>query len=81
MKERISNVLAWVGFGYPVLLLFAGLVRLITRNRDLLELLGGGRNYEFDDFLISLFIYGASVMVNYLIIGRVWLLPWRDPSD
>jgi hypothetical protein len=77
MKERISNILAWFGFGYPALLLFGGILAEFTPMDEILQILADTHNYRVEEALMSLVVYGVCVTINYLIIGRLWLIPWR----
>jgi hypothetical protein len=71
-KERISDVLAWFGFGYPIALALAGMY-----GRDALEPLGGGRSYDFSDVIVSAMVFGGCATLNYLITGKPRFVPWN----
>lgn len=78
MKDRISNIVAWFGFGYITLGLVVGIFDIDT----ILELLGMGRNYRFENFIMSLVVYGGCATINYLFIGHLRLVPWHEvPSS
>ena len=77
MKERLSNVLAWLGFLYPALFWFSFLVSF-TRFDTLAD---GIKDMFYPDnealFLFAAFgLYPCCAIVNYLMVGRFRLLPW-----
>ena len=74
-KERISDVLAWFGFGYPIALALAGMY-----GRDALEPLGGGWEYDFSDVIVSAMVFGGCATLNYLITGKPRFVPWDEIS-
>ena len=58
--ERFSNVLAWLGFVVTVLTIFNSINFM-----------------RFDDSIWgALAFYGFCAIVNYLLVGRLRLLPW-----
>ena len=71
MKEgfwkRLSDVIAWVGFGSMILLAY-------TIN-------GSGIAKSFDAVIVSATAWLFFGVVNYLISGSLRLLPWRDVED
>jgi hypothetical protein len=62
MKERFSNVLAWLGFGITVLTILY-CINFMRFDASLWGALG------FHGFLAT---------VNYLMVGRFRLLPWLN---
>ncbi len=77
MKERFSNVLAWLGFLYPALFWFGALVSL-TRFDALAKFIK--ESFVPDNEPMLLFVafglYPCCAVVNYLMVGRFRLLPW-----
>ena len=68
-KYRLSNVLAWVGSFF-----------LITVLVDIAVRLAYDKNmwgWE-EDLFTGLALYIGCAVVNYLIVGSLRLLPWRD---
>mgnify|MGYP003644499251 CR=1 FL=1 len=78
MKERISNILAWFGFGYPALLLFGGIIAEFTPMDEIVQILADDHRYRVEEALMSLVVYGVCLTINYLIVGRIRLKPWED---
>ena len=83
MKERFSNVLAWFGFLYPALFWFGALVSF-TRFDALAEFLKD--SFLPDDhspmlLFVAFGLYPCCAIVNYLLVGRFRLLPWRGVED
>jgi hypothetical protein len=72
LKARLSDVLAWFGFAYPIVLALAGMY-----GRDALEPLGGGRWYDLTDVIVSAMVFGACATLNYLISGKPRFIPWN----
>lgn len=72
LKARLSNVLAWLGFAYPIALALAGMY-----GRDALEPLGGGRQYDLTDVIVSAMVFGGCATLNYLITGKPRFVPWN----
>ena len=69
MKERFSNVLAWFGFGITVLTVLVGIME-----------------WRFDYGFLWMVIFalgfqGFLATINYLMVGSLRLLPWRDIED
>jgi len=81
MKERLSNILAWFGFGYPALLLFGGIIAEFTSLDEIIQILADTHNYRVEEALMSLVVYGVCLTINYLMVGSLRLLPWRDIED
>ena len=75
MKERFSNVLAWFGMVYPLLVLLSALAGF----KDFAQLLLPPFDYSSDVkvFTFLLAVYFGSSVINYLFVGRVRLLPWK----
>ena len=63
-KYRLSNVLAWLGFGAVV---YATLYTILTLDWD-----------GIDGMLAALAFQCFIGVINYLMIGSFRLLPWRD---
>ena len=77
MKERFSNVLAWLGFSYLVLVnVFA-----IMEMRDLTHILIGTRWVDEDEITFTVLVYVGCAVINYLMVGRFRFLPWLDVAD
>ena len=66
MKERFSNVLAWLGFGIMVLNIQWGYV--VYGHLD-------------GSFWGALGCYGFLAVFNYLMVGRFRLLPWKKITE
>jgi hypothetical protein len=73
-KHRASNVVAWVGFIIPAVFWFFLILDAIGLNgkiifevypRDLQELIAFG-------------LYPCCAVINYLMVGKMRLLPWKD---
>jgi len=60
MKERFSNVLAWLGFGITVLTILY-CINFMRFDASTWGAIG---------------FYGFCAVVNYLMVGRFRLLPW-----
>jgi hypothetical protein len=76
MKERISNILAWIGFSYPILVAVSLLIGL----NNIGSLLLPRFTWRLDDveFLGFLFaVYLGCGLVNYVLSGRMKLVPWK----
>jgi len=77
MKERFSNVLAWLGFIYPALFWLGFLISLMgfdTLAIDLWDMF-----FPHQDSLsifVAFGLYPFCAVVNYLMVGRFRLLPW-----
>tara|TARA_R110000796_G_scaffold246642_1_gene371523 strand:- start:983 stop:1234 length:252 start_codon:yes stop_codon:yes gene_type:complete len=74
--ERFSNVLAWFGFSYFFLVLFFDLVDW----RGFNEILIGIRRIDDEHFALVALVYVGCAVVNYLLVGRLRLLPWLKKS-
>lgn len=75
MKERFSNILAWCGFSYPLLVILPALFGY----KDFSRLLMPQMDYNSDMivFTFLLVVYSGCGLINYLFIGRFRLLPWK----
>jgi uncharacterized membrane protein len=63
--DRLSNVLSWLGFVVTVL-----------------TILNSISDLRFDPSIwLALGFQGFLAIVNYLMVGRFRLLPWRDIED
>lgn len=71
-RYRLSNVIAWIGFLGAAVMLVAVVFMLI----GLIATGGIGRWDE--PFLASLPVYLGCALFNYLMVGSLRLLPWRD---
>ena len=75
-RYRLSNVLAWggsLGGG----LLIAALVAMVST-----LLVDGSVEGDLDEpFFMGLGVYLGCAVINYLMMGSVRLLPWRDIED
>jgi len=70
-KYRVSNVLAWGGYIGFIWLIFSIAMTIVEMNN--------GRRVPFwEEMLWGLGGYLGCALVNYLIIGSLRLLPWRD---
>lgn len=63
-KYRVSNLVAWGGS------LGAGWLIVIKNNDHI-------RGWE-EPFFTGLAVYLGCALINYLMVGRFRLLPWRD---
>ena len=66
VKYRVSNVLAWVGSlggGWCI-------VMLVNFHEDI-------RGWE-EPIFMGLGVYLGCAVINYLIVGNMRLLPWKD---
>ena len=74
MKERFSNVIAWVGFSFLVVNVsaVAGDLDLIIK----LFLFSSYGEFRFDELVILATVYVGCAVVNYLLVGRFRFLPW-----
>ena len=70
-KYRVSNVLAWGGY-----IGFIFLIISIAMTID--EINNGSRIPFWEEMLWGLGVYLGCALVNYLMIGSLRLLPWRD---
>ena len=80
MKERFSNVLAWLGFLYPALFWFIVLVSF-TRFDALAKFLKDSFVPESNEpmlLFLAFGLYPCCAIVNYLLVGRFRLLPWAE---
>ena len=77
MKERFSNVLAWLGLAYPAILLVNYLIYLMG-----FETVSWAINnalYPYPDDIVIFIVVGLypfCAVFNYLLVGRFRLLPW-----
>lgn len=72
VKYRVSNVLAWgglLGGGWLIFTLVVIAERLSGNQRleDVVEL-----------SFLGLGVYLGCALINYIIVGRMRLLPWKD---
>jgi len=85
MKERLSDVLAWFGFGYVVftysILVFTDMGRIYVG--DLMYWLGfNQKEFAFDTYHMRIWIvYIGCAVANYIVVGRLRLLPWQGIKD
>jgi hypothetical protein len=68
-RYRLSNVLAWFGFGITVLTVLVVIMK-----------------WRFTYGFLSMVIFalgfqGFLATINYLMVGSLRLLPWRDIED
>jgi len=71
-RYRLSNVIAWIGLLGTVT--FSGFTAFAF-----LVLIVGNSNAGAEDFLIpSLGLFATCALINYLMVGNMRLLPWRD---
>ena len=74
---RLSNVLAWFGFSALIgmsLLWVAAHVSMLSN-----ENYRGPHSSDWGTFwIIVLLCYLGCALVNYLMVGRMRLLPWKD---
>ena len=71
MKERISNVLAWYGFA-----IFFGLVLLVIVQISIYGRYANGFGLNEYHMLYGLITYFVCGSINYVMAGRLRLLPW-----
>jgi hypothetical protein len=71
-RYRLSNVLAWggsLGGGFLIVML----VSIAARSAD------GYSNRGWEEpFFTSLAVYLGCALINYLMVGSLRLLPWKD---
>ena len=71
-RYRLSNVIAWIGLLGTVA--FSGFTALVF-----LSLIMGNSIKGAEDFLIpSLSVLATCALINYLMVGSLRLLPWKD---
>jgi len=76
MKERFSNVLAWLGFLYLVLVnLFA-----LMDAREFTDVLIGTRSVAIEQVIITVLVYVGCAAVNYIMVGSFRFFPFI-PKD
>ena len=68
-RYRLSNVLAWFGFGITVLTILIGIMQWPFTYYDLWMV------------IFALGFQGFLATINYLMVGSLRLLPWRDIED
>jgi len=71
-RYRLSNVLAWVGSLGGGWLIYM-LVAIAARSAD-----GYSINGWEEPFFTGLAVYLGCALINYLMVGSLRLLPWRD---
>ena len=67
MLERFSNILSWAGFLFLVVITVISVFKFIDTGRE---------NY-FDIIIYATIFDVIIATINYLIVGRFRLLPWR----
>ena len=72
MKERFSDIVAWFGLSYFVVIAVADYMYWFPIKR----LLIGVSYLNQEHWLIVLLVYIGCAIVNYLLVGRFRLLPW-----
>jgi len=77
MKERISNVLAWFGFSYPALFWFGFLVSFTRFDALADNIKDMFFSHDLHHF-VAFGLYPCCAIVNYLLVGKMRLLPWKD---
>ena len=74
-RYRLSNVLAWAGSlgggGLVVLL-----VVIVAHSAD-----EGANNGWEEPVFTTLAVYLGCALINYLMVGSLRLLPWKDIED
>ena len=75
-KVRLSNVLAWFGFSFLVINYIADFMRwdFITKTW-IQDSYGHMSDAEFG---VMWLVYIGCAAINYLMVGSLRLLPWRD---
>ena len=76
MKERISNILAWFGFSYLVLV---NLFELMDA-RAFTDVLIGTRSVGSEEVLITILVYVGCAAINYIMVGSFRFFPFI-PKD
>ena len=74
-RYRLSNVLAWggsLGGGF----LIVTLVAIAARSAD-----GYSNDGWEEPVFTNLAVYLGCALINYLMVGSLRLLPWRDIED
>lgn len=70
-KHRVSNVLAWGGYLGFIWLIISIAVTTVEMNN--------GRRVPFwEEILWGLAVYLGCALINYLMVGKMRLLPWKD---
>ena len=74
-KYRVSNVVAWGGLlgGGWLIFTLAVIAEKLSVNRHIEGLVEQGFR--------GLGVYLGCALINYIIVGRMRLLPWRDIED
>jgi len=67
--DRVSNVLAWFGFGITVVTILIVIMKWRFTYSFLLMV------------IFALGFQGFLATINYLMVGSLRLLPWRDIED
>jgi hypothetical protein len=83
MKHRISNVLAWLGVIYPTLFCLFGLIKLMGYDslaQDLFEAFFPLQSTT-GVYFVLFGLYPCCAIVNYLLVGRFRLLPWKKITE
>ena len=77
MKERFSNVLAWFGLLYPAISWVSILAHFMGYEalKDVIHETAL-RNEPSYFLFITFGLYPCCAVVNYLMVGRLRLLPW-----
>ena len=71
MKERFSNILAWGSF-VPFATMLSLAIYFLTVEKESVK-----RVLESSEFYIPAVVYVCCATLNYLIVGRFRLLPWK----
>ncbi len=72
VKYRVSNVLAWGGLlgGGWLIFTFAVIAENLSVNYHIEGLV--------EQSFLALGVYLGCALINYIIVGRMRLLPWKD---
>jgi len=74
VKYRVSNVLAWGGYIGFILLIIGIAMTIVEMNN--------GRRVPWEPFLEEMLwglgAYLGCALINYLMVGKMRLLPWKD---
>ena len=74
MKERISNVLAWVGSPFLPWLSISLALSLLTADKGYNVVAVAAVVYGF-------FIWLPSGIANYIMVGQFRILPWKKITE
>ena len=79
LKKRLSNIISWIGFGYPILLVISAMIDKVTGDSSLFDIFSfvDYFRYTLADFYLSTIIYCSCAAINYLMIGKPRFFPFN----